>query len=383
MKLRLATPGPTEVPQRLLLAGAREIIHHRSAEMEELIHEINEGLPPLFGTSRPVYTIATSGTGAMEAAVANCFSAEDEVLVVSNGYFGERFQAICRNYGLTVHVVESDWGTSVDPQRVAEAYAQHPQIRGAFVVYSETSTGALNDVEAIGRIFRDTDVVVVVDAISGLLVHPLDMDDWGLDVVLAASHKGFMLPPGLAFIALSDKAWTAVESSSGPAYYWSFERLRHFYPMSSSSPAVSLLLGLHESLKMLGEEGLPDFRKRHATLGRAAERALRELGFCTFIQEPHRRSHVITSALAPEGIDTSQLLKTLSTQYGLTMTGGQAHLKGKLIRVGHVGAADALDLCAVFGALEMSLLTLGHRFTPGSGVGEVVRTFHTFHEEVK
>lgn len=323
MKLRLATPGPTEVPQRLLLAGAREIVHHRSSEMEELIHEVNEGLPPLFGTTRPVYTIAASGTGAMEAAVANCFSAENEVLVVSNGYFGERFQAICRNYGLTVHVVESDWGTSADPQRVAEAYAQHPGIRGVFVVYSETSTGALNDVEAIGRMFRDTDVVVVVDAVSGLLVHPLEMDEWGLDVVLAASHKGFMLPPGLAFVALSDKAWTAVGSSSGPTYYWSFERLRHFYPMSSSSPAVSLLLGLHESLRMLGEEGLPAFRTRHATLGKAAERALLELGFTTFIRPPHRRSHVITSALAPEGVDTTRLLKTLSTQYGLTMTGGR------------------------------------------------------------
>ncbi len=376
MKLRLATPGPTEVPQRLLLAGAREIIHHRSAEMEGLIHEINNGLPPLFGTSHPVYTIASSGTGAMEAAVANCFSAGDEVLVVSNGYFGERFQSICHGYGLIVHTVESDWGTSADPARVAEAYARHPGIRGAFVVYSETSTGALNDVEAIGRIFRDTDVIVVVDAISGLLVHPLEMDAWGLDVVLAASHKGFMLPPGLAFIALSDKAWTAVDRSTGPAYYWSFERLRHFYPMSSSSPAVSLLLGLHESLKMLDEEGLPAFRGRHAALGLAAQRALTALGFSTFIQEPHRRSHVITSALAPEGIDTSRLLKTLSTQYGVTMTGGQAHLKGKLIRVGHVGAADALDLCAVVGALEMSLLALGHRFTPGAGVGEVVRTFH-------
>lgn len=376
MKLRLATPGPTEVPQRLLLAGAREIIHHRSAEMEGLIHEISGELPPLFGTEQPVYTIAASGTGAMEAAVANCFSAGDEVLVVSNGYFGERFQSICRNYGLTVHVVESDWGTSADPGRVAEAYAEHPEIRGVFAVYSETSTGALNDIEAIGGIFRDTDVVVVVDAISGLLVHPLEMDAWGLDVVLAASHKGFMLPPGLAFIALSERAWTAVERSSGPAYYWSFERLRQFHPMSSSSPAVSLLLALHESLKMLGEEGLPAFRKRHATLGLAAERALLALGFRTFIQEPHRRSHVITSALAPAGIDTSQLLKNLSARYGVTTTGGQAHLKGKLIRVGHVGAADSLDLCAVFGAVEMSLLDFGHDFTPGTGTGEIVRTFH-------
>ncbi|HEX4788690.1 MAG TPA: alanine--glyoxylate aminotransferase family protein [Actinospica sp.] len=380
MKLRLATPGPTEVPQRLLLAGAREIIHHRSTEMEELIIQINDGLPPLFGTERPVYTIASSGTGAMEAAVANCFSAGDEVLVVSSGYFGERFEAICASYGLTVHVVRSDWGTSLDPRAVADAYAAHPAIKGAFAVYSETSTGALNDVEAIGRIFRDSDVIVIVDAISGLLVHPLPMDEWGLDVVLAASHKGFMLPPGLAFIAISDKAWGAIERAENPNYYWSFQRLRKFYPMSSSSPAVSLLLALHESLKMLGEEGLPAFQARHAAIGRAAERALTALGFTAFIRPPHRRSHVITSALAPDGINTGQLLKTLSTRYGLTMTGGQAHLKGKLIRVGHVGAVDVLDLCAIFGAVELSLLELGHRFTPGTGVGEIVRAFGTVEE---
>jgi aspartate aminotransferase-like enzyme len=376
MKLRLSTPGPTEVPQRLLLAGAREIVHHRSPEMERLIVEINDGLPPLFGTVQPVYTIASSGTGAMEAAVANCFAAGDEVLVVSNGYFGERFEAICRNYGLTVHTVRADWGTSVPAERVSEAYAEHPAVRGVLVVYSETSTGALNDVEAIGRLFRDTDVLVVVDAISGLLVHPVQMDDWGLDVVLAASHKGFMLPPGLAFIALSPKVWPAVERGAGPNYYWSFARLRQFYPMSSSSPAVSLLLGLHESLRMLAEEGLPAFRRRHELLGLATGRALGALGFSTFIAPPHRRSNVITAALAPAGIDTSQLLKTLSTAHGVTMTGGQAHLKGRLIRVGHVGAMDALDLCGIVGAVELSLLGLGHRVTPGAGVGQVVRTFH-------
>lgn len=376
MKLRLATPGPTEVPQRLLLAGAREIIHHRSTEMEQLIHEINEALPPLFGTTHPVYTIASSGTGAMEAAVANCFSPGDEVLVVSNGYFGERFQAISRAYGLTVHPVESAWGTSVDPRQVAEAYAEHPQIRGVLVVYSETSTGALNDVKAIGELFRDTDIVVVVDAISGLLVHPLPMDEWGLDAVLAASHKGFMLPPGLAFVALSDKAWHAIERSEGPAYYWSFKRLRHFYPMSASSPAVSLLLALHESLRLLAEEGMDAFRDRHARSGLAVERALTVLGFAPFIRTPHRRSNVITSALAPEGIDTSRLLKTLSTGYGVTMTGGQADLKGKLIRVGHIGAVDVLDLCGIVGAVELALLDLGHEFTPGAGVGEIIRTFH-------
>ncbi|WP_306368978.1 alanine--glyoxylate aminotransferase family protein [Nocardiopsis sp. CC223A] len=379
MRLRLATPGPTEVPQRLLLAGAREIVHHRSPQMEALFDRVNAGLPPLFGTEGPVYTVASSGTGVMEAAVANCFSPGDEVLVVSNGYFGERFRDIAAAYGLVPHVVESGWGTGADPKRVAAAHAAHPGVKGVLVVYSETSTGVLNDVAAIGDLFRGTDVVVVVDAISGLLVHPLEADAWGLDVVLAASHKGFMLPPGLAFVSVSDRAWWAVEKASGPSYYWSFDRLRRFHPLSSSSPAVSLVQALEESLAMLAEEGLPAFRERHAVLARAAGRALDALGFTPFVREPHRRSHVITSALAPEGIDTTRLLRVLSESYGVSMTGGQAHLKGRLIRVGHVGAVDILDLSAILTAVELSLADLGHRFTPGAGVGEAVRTYREAH----
>jgi aspartate aminotransferase-like enzyme len=375
-RLRLATPGPTEVPQRLLLAGAQEIVHHRSTEMEQLNHDVGSALPPLFGTASPVYTIASSGTGAMEAAVANCFAPGDEVLVVSNGYFGERFADMAAAYGLTVRTVESPWGTSVDVEAVAEAHRKHPDARGVLVVYSETSTGALNDVRAIGELFRGTDVVVVVDAISGLLVHPIDMDDWGLDVVLAASHKGFMLPPGLAFVAVSDKAWKAVERGGGPSYYWSFERLRKFYPMSSSSPAVSLVLALRESLAMLHEEGLEAFRSRHALLGRASERALLDLGFRTFVEPPHRRSNVITAALAPEGIDSGRLLKAMAADWGVTVTGGQAHLKGRLIRIGHVGMVDALELCAVFSALELALLGCGHDTEPGTAAGAIVRTVH-------
>lgn len=376
MRSRLATPGPTEVPQRILLAGAREIVHHRSPAMEAVVEDVGARLRPLFGTTQSVHTIVASGTGAMEAAVANVFSPGDAALVVSNGYFGERFAAIARAYGLVVHLVQSDWGTSVDPAAVEAAYREHPEVRGVLVVHSETSTGALNDVQAIGRIFADTDVVVVVDAISGLLVHELPMDEWHLDVVLGASHKGFMLPPGLAFVAVSEKAWRAAQVATGPSYYWSFARLRQFDPMPPSSPAVSLLSALQESLRMLDEEGIDQFRARHALVARATERALVRLGFTPLVQPPHVRSHVITSALAPAGVDGGLLLKTLESSYGLTVTGGQAHLKGRLLRVGHVGQVDALDLCGIVGAIELALLDLGADVQPGSGVGEVVRTVH-------
>lgn len=375
MRTRLATPGPTEVPQRLLLAGARESIHHRSAEMEALLRSTNATLPRLFKTDHDVYTSVASGTGAMEAAVANLFSAGERVLVISNGYFGERFASIARAYGVEPVLVESPWGTSIDPERVAAAFRANPDIRGVMVVYSETSTGALNDVEAIGRIFAETDVVVVVDAISGLISHDLDMDGWGLDVVLAASHKGFMLPPGLTFIAISDRAWAKVDSIDAPTYYWSFKRLRAFHPMPPSSPAVSLQLALHESLDMLMSEGLVEIQARQRLIGEATMRALTAIGFTPFVREPDRRNYVVTAVLAPEGVNTAALLDVLSTRYSVTMTGGQGEYAGKLLRVGHVGAVDQLDMAAIVAAVELSLLRLGHGFSAGAATGALIAAF--------
>lgn len=372
MRRRLATPGPTEVPQRLLLAGAREMIHHRSSDMEQLMAEINVRLAPLFGTDQDVYITTCSGTGAMEAAVVNCFSPGDEVLVVSNGYFGERFEALCETFGIVARPVRSPWGTSVDVDAVAAAYAEHPTVRGVLVVQSETSAGTLNDVEGVAALFRDSDVLVVVDAISGLVSHPLLMDAWGLDVVLAASHKGFMLPPGLAFIAVSQRAWARIEQGGSPSFYWSFRRLRSFFPLSSSSPAVSLLLGLQESLRMIGEEGLEAIQRRHALVADATARGLQELGFELLVVAPHRRGSVVTAARTPDGVAPDDLLRALAEDYAITMTGGQGALQGEIIRLGHVGATDPLELCSVFAGLELALIGLGHRFAAGAGVGAVI-----------
>jgi aspartate aminotransferase-like enzyme len=372
MRRRLATPGPTEVPQRLLLAGARETIHHRSADMQRLMAQINAELPALFATEQDVYITTSSGTGAMEAAVVNCFSPGDEVLVVSNGYFGERFEALCDAFGVLAHPIRSPWGTSVDVDEVAAAWEAHPAVRGVLVVQSETSAGTLNDVEAVAALFRDSDVLVVVDAISGLISHRLLMDEWGLDVVLAASHKGFMLPPGLAFIALSERAWPRVEQSRNPSFYWSFQRLRKFFPLSSTSPAVSLLLGLQEALVMIGEEGLEAIQRRQALVADATAQGLRRLGFELVVEAPHRRGRVVTAAYTPEGIAPKDLLRTLSEDYAITMTGGQGVFAGKIVRLGHVGAVDALELCSVFAGLELALSRMGHEFEAGAGVGAVV-----------
>ena len=355
MKTRLATPGPTEVPDDIRLAGARPIVHHRSPGMERLLGGIAERLPRVFRTQRPVFVSLTSGTGAMEAAVANLFGPGDRVIVVSNGYFGERFEAIVAAYSAEAIVVRSPWGTSVDVEAVREAYSANPDVVGVLAVHSETSTGALNDVEAIGRLFADTDVVVVVDAISSLVTHPVETDEWGLDVVLAASHKGFMMPPGLAFLAVSEKAMRRSGECPRPAYYWSFRRFEQFHPMPPSSPAVSLLFSLEAALDRIENEGLKVIQSRAAGLAEATLSGFVALGFTPLIQAPHLRNNVITSVLAPRGIDTNVLQRRLEDEWGITVTGGQAELKGTLLRVGHVGVADVLDLVAIIAAVELVL----------------------------
>ena len=343
--------------------------------METIVADIAQRLPPLFNTTSAVYTIVASGTGAMEAAVANTFSRGETVLVVSNGYFGERFASIARAYGLQVVEVASEWGTSVDASAVAQAYAEHPNIAGVLVVHSETSTGALNDLQAIGALFADTEVVVVVDAISGLISHELDMDGWSLDIVLAASHKGFMLPPGLAFVAISDKAWAKVDTVEATAYYWSFARLRHFHPMPPSSPAVSLVFALHESLTMLEQEGLSAIQARQREIGDATLAALTAIGFRPFVTPPHQRNYVVTAVLAPDGVNASSLVTRLESEFGITMTGGQGEFAGSLMRVGHVGSVDRLDVVSIVAGIELSLAGLGHEVELGRATATLLAQF--------
>jgi serine---pyruvate transaminase len=374
MKTRLATPGPTEVPDEIRLAGARPIVHHRAPSMERLLGSITGRLKPLFRTERDVLISLTSGTGAMESAVANLFSPADRVLIVSNGYFGERFEAIAAAYGVGSTVVRGAWGTSVDVEDVRKAYANDPDIAGVLVVHSETSTGALNDVEAIGRLFKDTDVIVVVDAISSLITHRVETDEWGLDVVLAASHKGFMMAPGLAFISVSDKAMRRSLEQSRPAYYWSFARLAKFHPMPPSSPGVSLLYSLEASLDRIEAEGLWSIQQRAQLLANATLAGLEAIGFRPLVTPPHTRNHVVTSVLAPDGVDTNDLQRRLEDEWSITVTGGQAHLKGDLLRVGHVGACDVLDVVSIVAALEMVLATDSSESELGAGVRALMTT---------
>jgi serine---pyruvate transaminase len=374
-RIRLATPGPTEVPSTVLLAGAQELLHHRSPEFAAVMEATNAGLQRVFCTKQPVFTILSGGTGGMEAAVANCFQAGDHVLVVRNGYFGERFADICLSRGLRTTSADAPWGVAVDPQRVAALLDEHRDIKGVMVVYSETSSGGTNDVRTLGEICRSRDALLIVDAISALVAHPCPMDEWSIDVLIGASHKAFMMPPGLAFAGVSDKAWTHMRGSRAGTYYFSFERHRKFWPLSPSSPGVSLVAQLKVALALIEAEGLPVAAARHAKLAEAAQSALQALGFRLFVEDIRSRSHAVTAALAPTGLDTNVLLELLREKYGVTMTGGQGDLNGRLLRLGHIGAFDAPHLISILGALEMALRELGHEFPAGAGVAAVERVY--------
>ncbi|PWW45453.1 MULTISPECIES: pyridoxal-phosphate-dependent aminotransferase family protein [Paenibacillus] len=368
MKLRMATPGPTQVPNEILMAGAKEVIHHRSPQMQTLIEEINQELPKWFRTQNDVYILLSSGTGAMEAAISNSLDIGDKAIVVSNGYFGERFVDICRIQGVEVVEIRTPWGTSASMESIEATYELHPDAKAILVVYSETSTGVKNDIQSIGQYFKDKDTLVIVDAISGLLSHALEMDEWGLDIVLAASHKGFMMPPGLAFVSVSAKAWNAIDRVKPRSYYFSFARYRKFYPMAPSSPGVSLLQALQVSLQLLNNEGYDACVRRHQGIAKAAGAALEALGFELFVQDPKVRSNTVTVAKAPSGMSAKRLLQILSNQFGLTVTGGQGELKDTGIRIGHVGAVDVIDIMGIFGAIEMSLSEIGYTFDRGSSL---------------
>ncbi|MDW6092146.1 alanine--glyoxylate aminotransferase family protein [Vibrio rhizosphaerae] len=352
MKNRLATPGPAMVPNSILLAGAQEPIHHRSAEMKTIMEEIGTDLKDIFQTQSDIYVQLSSGTGGMEAAVANCFQPGDRVIVVNNGYFGQRFVELCEIYQLNVVQVSSDWGTAINVDDVENKLDADPSIKGIFVVYSETSTGVLNDVQRLAQLCHHRNALLIVDAISALLTQPLPMELWGVDVVIAASHKGFMMPPGLVFFSVSEKAWKAVESNPERSYYFSYRRFRQFYPLAPSSPAVSLIFSLRESLNLLKQEGFSNVIERHQNVAKFVSSELEKIGFRNVVERESDRNSVISVLETPQGVDPAKLRKLLSENYNITVTDGQGPFKGKVIRFGHIGAMDKFEVGSYLRAIE-------------------------------
>ena len=371
MKQYLLAPGPTPVPPAVLLAMAQPMIHHRTPEYEALFADVRRDLRLLFQCKNEVLMFAASGTGAMEGAVVNTLSPGDRVIVVRGGKFGERWADICQAYGLHVFPVDVPYGKSVDPAAVAGALERAPASKAVFATHSETSTGAVHDIQALAGIVRRTEALLVVDAITSLGVMDLPMDAWGVDVAVSGSQKALMLPPGLSFAALSDRAWERVPLARLPKFYFDFARERKAIVgnQSAYTPAVSLVVGLRETLRLILAEGLPGVFARHDRLARAARAGVQALGLTLFAEHP---GAACTAVTAPPGIDGGAIVKGMRKR-GITIAGGQGSMKGKMFRVSHMGYVDSFDVLTALGALEMVLADLGYPVSFGAGVGAAQR----------
>jgi aspartate aminotransferase-like enzyme len=370
LKRYLLAPGPTPVPPEVLLAMARPMIHHRAPEFAALFAEIREDLRWLFQTRNDVVTLLSSGTGGMEGAVASFLSPGEKALYVNGGKFGERWGKICKTFGVNAVELTVEWGHAVDPQAVVDALKADPSIKAVFVQASETSTGVAHDTRAIAEIVRSCEnTILVVDAITALGVFDLKTDEWGIDVLVAGSQKALMLPPGLAFVSVSDKAWRLAEKAKNAAFYFNLKKEREAQQKNQTAytAGVSLMVGLREVLRMLKAEGLGNVFARHARMAQAMREGMKAAGLSLFPKQ--NPSDALTVVSAPPGVDGQAVYKNLREHYGVTAAGGQDHLKGKIFRISHMGYMDSFDVIQALAATEMVLKGLGHPVKLGSGVG--------------
>ena len=368
-KKYLFSPGPTMLPSEVLLKMAEPIMHHREPAFEKIFSEIREGLKYLFQTKNEVLVFTSSGTGAMEGAVSNILSKGDKALVIRGGKFGERWGELCKAYGIEFVPIDVEWGTAVDLKQIQKALESDRSIRAVYTQASETSTGVRHPIKEIAEVVKKyEETVLVVDAITGIGVFDLPMDQWGLDVVISGSQKALMLPPGLSFAALSDKAWKFVERSSLPKYYFDFKKEYKNTQKNQSSytPAISLFVGLKESLRLIREEGLEAVFRRHERLAAATRAAVKAMGLELYA--PDSPSNALTAIKVPAGIDGIKLQNLFFEKFGITVAEGQDRAKGKIIRIAHLGYYERLDMIMVISALEMLLKEMGYAFELGKGV---------------
>jgi aspartate aminotransferase-like enzyme len=367
----LMTPGPTPIPPRVSLTEAEPMIHHRTPAYTEEFVRLVQGLKKVLLTESDVLVFASSGTGAMEAAVANCFSPGDRVLVAVGGKFGKRFAEIGTAYGLDVVVYEYPWDERADPAVIAGYLEKDPAIKGVFVTHSETSTGVVNDVRAVGEAVRSSAAVLVVDSISGAGALEMRTDLWGVDVLVVGSQKAFMTPPGLAAVAVSPKAWELVERSSSPRYYFDFRKARKKMaekePQTPFTPAISLVRAMSVAVEMMLKEGLENVWERHRVLAECCRAGVRTLGLELFPKDL-TGAYAVTAVKVPEGLDGRELVRHMNRRHGVILAGGQDQLKGKIFRIGHVGYYNFFDLVTALSALELSLRELGVEVRLGTGL---------------
>jgi aspartate aminotransferase-like enzyme len=378
LKRYLLTPGPTPVPDEVLLAGARGIVHHRSPEYSKLFLRVLEGLKYVFQTENDILVFSASGTGAMESAVTNLISPGDRVVVACNGNFGERWHKLNSAFGARVTLLDYDWGRRVDPGDIERELAADDDYVAVFCTQSETSTGVTNDIRAVAEAVRPHRAVLVVDAVSGLGATDLRTDEWGVDVVVSGSQKALMTPPGLAFASVGPAAWELARRCENPSFYLSWwegkSALEDPSPQMPWTPPVGVMLSLEKALELIREEGLERVFHRHRVLALAAREAVKALGLELFGQEDPEATSV-TAVKVPEGIDGSELTRILRLTYGVTIAGGQGQITGKIFRLGHCGYFGPFDIITAVAALEMALRDMGYESELGAGVAAAQRVF--------
>ncbi|MBL7714863.1 MAG: alanine--glyoxylate aminotransferase family protein [Bdellovibrionales bacterium] len=375
-KTYLLTPGPTPVPETISSIFARPLIHHRTPGFQKLFEEVRAGLKYVFQTKQEVLTLLCSGTGGMDAAVSNLFSPGDEIISINGGKFGARWAKIASAYGIICHEIKVAPGASVEASEVSDFVAKHPSAKAICFQASETSTGSCMPTEEIVEVARRANLLSVCDAITACGVFDLPMDEWGIDVMITGSQKAMMIPPGLAFIALSDRAWKANETAKAPRFYFDLarEKKSQLKNQTAWTPGTSLIQGLHEALKMIQEEGLQNVFKRHERLAQATRAAVQALGL--EILATKRPSSAVTSVKVPSQIADGKLIpRTMRDSYGVTIAGGQDELEGKIFRLSHFGYCGIFDITTGISCLEMTLHDLGYPVQFGKGVGAALASY--------
>lgn len=372
----LMTPGPTMVPPSVLEVLGRQLIHHRTQDFRSIFKELNENLKYIFQTKHEVLTLSSSGTGAMESSIVNMFSPGDKVLIASIGVFGDRFAKIADTFGLQVDKIAVDWGKAVDSGIIKQKLDEdkNNEIKAVIVTHNETSTGVTNDIEAIGKLTANTDRLFIVDAISSIGGLDIQTDNWGIDLVIGSSQKALMTPPGLAFVSASPKAWEAHKNSRLPKFYWNYSAykkgLEQELPDAPYTPAIALMIAQNEAIKLIREEGLQNVFERHKKLALAAQAGAGALGL-ELLPDKSVSSYIITAIKAPQGIDIENVRKVMNLKYNIMVAGGQQHLKGNIIRIGHCGYVNRFDLIKTFTALEYALKENGYPVELGKSVSAV------------
>ena len=367
--MNLRIPGPTPVPPKVLEAGARPMINHRGREFAAILDRVTKRVKEVFLTQNDVFILTTSGTGVMETAVVNTLSPGDRVLVISVGAFGDRFANIAKTYGADVSRLDYEWGKAADPEDVRRALAADPAIKAVLIVHNETSTGVTNPLAEIAKVVREFDKLLLVDAISSLSAVPVRTDDWGLDFVVTASQKGWMVPPALGMVSVSPRAWEAHAQAKIPRYYMDITAAKDYLERGQTpwTPAVSVFYGLDLALEMMAQEGLENIFARHRRIGQFTRDGVKSLGLKLFADERFA-SDTVTAVKVPEGVDGKALQKLCLDEYDLVMAGGQAKLAGKIFRIGHLGFVSEEDVKAALDVLAKALPRVGFP-VPAAGSG--------------